>query len=299
MYSLHFTVLCKKKCIFSRWRLGNKGIRSKRCSDAFHEWTVSPSRGSPSINIKWCNVTYWATTIIRWHRCKGGHWLRTLSSQLSSQVNCSPARWLSSAIRINATARCCSFVSAVFARKRQKEWYRRNCESFVRPCGVVRGVRPRPPTAFKFLVEHNNLSGNWVLGWAAPRNYKHWDLQWQQTPSATHNLKVLRFLWLFMNVDILTWHTKFKEYAHDDAVVYIYLENILFLIIPGFSLSFTEEHTTLRPSMSMAWSMELGMAGSLWQCPAPCQCVTLSRGSWQLTADLPVTLWTSVKTVKL
>ena len=220
---------------------------------------------------------------------------RTLSSQLSSQVNCSPARWLSSAIRIIATARCCRFVSAVFARKRQKEWYRRNCESFVRPCGAVHGVRP--PTAFKFLVEHNNLSGNWVLGWAAPRNYKHWDLQWQQTPSATHNLKVLCFLLLFMNVDILTWHTKFKEYAQDDAVVFTrkrsYSEQFL------GSPSLLSKNTRLWDHRWVWNYMELGMAGSVWQCPAPCQCVTLSRGSWQLTADLPVTLWTSVKTVKL
>ena len=209
MYSLHFTVLCKKKCIFSRWRLGNKGIRSWKCSDAFHEWTVSPSRGSPSINVKWCNVTYWATTIIRWHRRTCGHWLPNPLQWIVKASELLSARWLSSAIRINATARRCSFVAAVFARKRQKEWYRRNCESFVSPCGAVRGVRP--PTAFKFLVEHNNLSGNWVLGWGAPRNYKHWDLLWQQTPSATHNLKVLCFL-LFI-VDILTWHTKFKEYS--------------------------------------------------------------------------------------
>ena len=31
----------------------------------------------------------------------------------------------------------------------------------------------------------------------------------------------------------------------------LYLEKILFWTIPGFSLSFIEEHTTLRPSMSM------------------------------------------------
>ena len=117
----------------------------------------------------------------------------------------------------------------------------------------MRGVRP--PTAFKFLVEHNNLSGNWVLGWAGPRNYKHWDLLWQQTPSATHI------------VDILTWHTKFKEYGWCCG---FHSQKTPCWIILGFSLSFTEEHTTLRPSMSM----EHGMAGSLWQGPAPCHAVT-------------------------